>query len=93
MPHDWRHGHDRKGTSGRTTRNLAAHDYGIDYLEIAEHFNALRELIPTLYGSARRFLWYCYKNLDALPAHGDFVESFLCITQKPEKSTSGTKLL
>lgn len=67
----------------RTTRNLAAHDYGIRYSEIAEHFNALHELIPTLYGSARRFLRYCYKNLDVLPAHGDFVESFLSITQKP----------
>ena len=77
----------------RTTRNLAAHDYGIDYSEIAEHFNALYELIPTLYGSARRFLGYCYNNLDVLPTHGDFVESFLRITQKPQKSTPGAKLL
>lgn len=77
----------------RTTRNLAAHDYGIDYLEIADHFNALYELTPTLYGSARRFLLYSHKSLDVLPAHGDFVENFLCITQKLKKGTSGTKSL
>jgi hypothetical protein len=77
----------------RTTRNLAAHDYGIDYSEIAEHSNALYELIPTLYGGAVRFLRYCDKNLNALPGHGDFFENFLCITEKLEKSTSGTKLL
>ena len=68
----------------RTTRNLAAHDYGIDYSEIAEHFNALHELIPSLYGSAQRFLRYCYKNLDVLPAHGDFVESFPNTNTKPK---------
>ena len=54
------------------------------YSEIAEHFNALYELIPALYGSAGRFLGYCYNNLNALPTHGDFVESFLCITQNPK---------
>lgn len=77
----------------RTTRNLAAHDYGIDYSEIAEHFNALYELIPTLYGSARRFLGYCHNTLNAIPTHGDFAESFLRITQKPQKSTSVAKFL
>jgi len=74
----------------RTTRNLAAHDYGIDYLEIAEHFNALQELVPMLYISARRFLRYCFESLDVLPAHGEFAESFSYITQKVQKLESGT---
>ncbi|MBU0733217.1 MAG: hypothetical protein KKG10_03610 [Proteobacteria bacterium] len=77
----------------RTTRNLAAHDYGIDYLEIAEHFNALHELVPTLYFSARRFLWYCFESLGVLPALGDFGESFTYITQKAQKIESGVKSL
>ncbi len=60
----------------RTTRNLAAHDYGIDYVEIAEHFNALHDLIPTLYVSVWRFIQYCRENLDLKPIHGEFVEDF-----------------
>ncbi len=32
----------------RATRNLAAHDYETDYAEIAEHFNALYELLLDL---------------------------------------------
>lgn len=65
----------------RTTRNLAAHDYGIDYAGIAEHFNALHELIPALYGNARRFLRYCGKSLGVKPAKGEFAAGFKTITQ------------
>ena len=58
----------------RTTRNLAAHDYGIDYAEIAEHFNALHALIPVLQGNAGRFLLYCHESLGVNPAQGGFAE-------------------
>lgn len=65
----------------RTIRNLAAHDYGIDYADISEHFNALRELIPVLYGNAYRFFQCCNQNLGVTPAPGGFDESFVRITQ------------
>lgn len=64
----------------RTTRNLAAHDYGIDYAEIAEHFNALHALIPMLYGNTARFVGYCRENLGIDPAHGGFAEGFERVT-------------
>lgn len=65
----------------RTIRNLAAHEYGIDYTEIAEHFNALHELIPILFGDARRFLLYCDKSLGVTPAPSEFAENFVRVTQ------------
>lgn len=65
----------------RTTRNLAAHDYGIDYAKIAEHFNSLHELIPLLYKYARRFVNYCQENLDIAPVPGYFDKDFQYITQ------------
>jgi hypothetical protein len=65
----------------RTTRNLAAHEYGIDYAEIAEHFNALLELISILFGTARRFLQYCTKSLGVTPAQSKFTENFMRVTQ------------
>ncbi len=64
----------------RTMRNLAAHDYGIDYSGIADHFNALHEMVPTLYGSSRRFVDYCQERLGVTPAKGDFSENFIHIT-------------
>lgn len=64
----------------RTTRNLAAHDYGVDYEEIAEHFNALHGLIPILMGASRRFLQYCDNNFQVKPTPGEFSEDFARIT-------------
>lgn len=60
----------------RTTRNLAAHEYEIEYAGIAAHFNALHELMPDLYADAWRFLQYCSETLDILPAENDFADSF-----------------
>lgn len=65
----------------RTTRNLAAHDYGVDYAEIAEHFNALQELIPVLFAASRRFLLYCSENLGVNPVPGGFAGNFSLITR------------
>lgn len=65
----------------RTTRNLSAHEYGIDYAKIAEHFNSLHELIPLLYKFSRKFVYYCHENLDVIPDKGDFNNDFQYITQ------------
>ena len=67
----------------RTTRNLAAHDYDIEYAEIAKHFNTLCELTDSLYGDAVRFLRYCEENLAVTPAYGDFANEFTGITRNP----------
>jgi hypothetical protein len=63
----------------RTTRNLAAHDYGTDYAEIAEHCNALHSLIPTLYGDAARFIAYCHSALGIGPLQTDYEADFASI--------------
>ena len=65
----------------RATRNLAAHDYGTDYAEVAEHFNALHSLIPILYGDAHRFVAYCRDTLEASPLRTDFDSEFSAITR------------
>lgn len=59
-----------------TTRNLAAHEYEIEYAGIAEHFNSLHELMPALYGDAWRFLQYCSETLEVAPSDSDFTDSF-----------------
>lgn len=56
----------------RTVRNLAAHDYETDYGEIAEHFNAMQELLDPLEQSARKFVEYCNDILDVSPASNTF---------------------
>lgn len=63
----------------RATRNLAAHDYGTDYALVAEHFNALHELVPRLYGTAARFIDYCHDTLGVQPASQDFAPEFEAI--------------
>lgn len=60
----------------RATRNLAAHDYEIDYAEIAEHFNALHALSPALYQASARFLEHCRETLKVQPIQNDFAEDF-----------------
>lgn len=64
----------------RATRNLAAHDYETDYAVIAEHFNALNELIPVLYADSARFLVYCRSSLGITPLSTDFSDEFVAIT-------------
>jgi len=60
----------------RTARNLAAHDYEIDYALIAEHFNTLRELTPMLYATSAQLLDYCAENLGISPADGELRQLF-----------------
>lgn len=66
----------------RTARNLAAHDYETEYAEIADHFNSLHVLIPSLYGDAFRFLEYCRNALDVTPRQEDFQEDFMLVLQR-----------
>ena len=63
----------------RMARNLAAHDYDIDYAEIAEHFNSLKTLTPMLYMTAARFHKYCKEVLYIEATQTDFTTEFLQI--------------
>jgi len=65
----------------RAARNLAAHDYEIDYNEVAQHFNALHELKPALYQTANRFVRYASQDLAIAPASADFASEFAAITR------------
>ena len=66
----------------RTARNLAAHDYEINYTEIAEHFNSLHELIDVLYGASQAFVAHCDNQLAIKPASADFTLEFFEITSR-----------
>lgn len=65
----------------RTTRNFAAHDYEIEYTEIADHFNSLQSLTPMLYLNAVRFIDYCHKTLGVKPRKADFATEFMLIVK------------
>lgn len=73
----------------RTARNLAAHDYDIEYAEIADHFNSLNTLPPLLYMSAVRFLNYCQKELGIAPKQADLPTEFTLIVKTNQADKSG----
>lgn len=60
----------------RAVRNMAAHDYGLDYADIAEHFNTLAELTPVLLQTASNLLRHVESTLSIHPASGDFNSEF-----------------
>ncbi len=60
----------------RTARNLAAHDYEIDYSAIAEHFNTLHELTPMLFDTSLKLHEYCAENLGIAPADSELRQLF-----------------
>jgi len=60
----------------RTARNLAAHDYDINYSATADHFNTLHSMTPFLYGTAWRFAEYCRQSLGVFPKSRDFESGF-----------------
>jgi hypothetical protein len=74
----------------RAARNLAAHDYEIEYAEIADHFNSLQALTPSLYRSAVRFLNYCQEILGIEPKQGDFSADFISIVNLNQTDESGS---
>ncbi len=65
----------------RALRNLAAHEYGIDYNGTAEHFNMLHELSSRLYSVAGLFVSYCQDTLDVEPENTEFSVDFRRITE------------
>lgn len=67
----------------RTVRNLAARRYDIDYGAIAEHFNTLHTMLPSLYRTAGLFTGHCEQKLGIVPASGDFALEFREITALP----------
>jgi hypothetical protein len=60
----------------RALRNLAAHEYEIDYAATSEHFNSLKELIPRMYAVAAAFAVYCRDTLNITASSEDFAEDF-----------------
>ncbi len=73
----------------RTARNLAAHDYEIEYAEIADHFNSLKTLTPLLYISAVNFLSYCQGTLGIEPKQADFSTEFMSIVKTKQADDYG----
>ena len=66
--------------AARSARNLAAHDYEIDYQLVAQHFNALHGLRTDMWGVASRFVQYCAHDLHVHPSSTDFSNEFTAIT-------------
>jgi len=60
----------------RALRNLAAHEYGTDYNEIAEHFNMLHVLSTRLYRVSGLCASYCRDTLGVEPKNSDFTADF-----------------
>lgn len=73
----------------RALRNLAAHEYGTDYGEIADHFNTVQTLIPGLIGTACRFQEYCRDELGIEPSSVEFTPEFTRIVSRIEHATDG----
>ena len=68
----------------RTAHNLAAHDYEIEFSEVAQHFNALHMLKPDLYKIAGRFVRYAKQELGIAPSSADFSNEFASIAAMGE---------
>ncbi len=68
----------------RMARNLAAHDYETDYNQVAQHFNALHTLKPSLCQMAYRLVQYAQQELGTHPASADFSSEFAVITTPSE---------
>lgn len=60
----------------RAVRNMAAHDYSLDYAAIAEHFNTLADLTPVLLQTARHLLQHVELTLSVQPTREDFNSEF-----------------
>ena len=61
---------------GRVIRNMATHDYDLDYQAIADHFNALHDLTPMLLDTARNLLRHARQSLSLQPASATFTVEF-----------------
>lgn len=66
----------------RAARNLSAHDYEIDYPAVAEHFNMLNTLLPSLMRVACAFVPLCADRLGISPASQDFSPEFQAIARR-----------
>ena len=76
----------------RTARNMAAHDYKISYILIAEYFNGLHSLQPVLVDAAARLLRLCAQTLDVRPTTANFEVEFQRVCDRAGcKSTQAVK--
>lgn len=69
----------------RLVRNQVAHEYETDYQAIADHFNALHELLPTLSAVAWRLSKLCKTKLDIGPNDEDFSTNFKAIAGNQQR--------
>lgn len=69
----------------RSARNLAAHNYETDYGAIAEYFNTLFEMQPTLFHASREFVSYCQTTLGIAPSSSDFANKFDAIVGRTQQ--------
>lgn len=60
----------------RVIRDMAAHDYDLDYRNIADHFNTLYDLTPMLLDTARNLLRHADQSLSLHPASATFTAEF-----------------
>jgi len=51
----------------------------MDYAVIAEHFNTIHEMLPSIYRDAGRFVDYCKAALQVSPKSTDFEKDFQTI--------------
>ena len=63
----------------RVVRNIAAHEYEIDYARVADHFNTVHALVPELIRSVRHFVRFCAERLGVGPADQDFAQLFAAL--------------
>lgn len=61
-------------------RHLAAHEYGTNYATIADHFNAVNDIVPSLYKIDGNFSCFCNDNLQIAPSTNKFSQDFQKIT-------------
>lgn len=66
----------------RALRNMAAHEYGIEYAVIAEHFNTLYSFVPQLICISDQFTNYCESTLGIRPADSEFMQEVQGIVAK-----------
>jgi len=74
----------------RLARNQAAHEYETDYAAIADHFNALHDLLPNLHGVAWRLVALCREKLEIGPSDDAFSEEFGAIAAGLAERPFGT---
>lgn len=73
----------------RTSRNLAAYSYEIEFAQIADHFNTLKFFTTLLFMIAIRFLFYCHDILGIEPKQVGYSIEFMSIVKNEQVDEIG----